>query len=205
MDPMTDVETALRAAARNSRERPPRAVELSLLGRADAAGVVDVAYAVVDGPTGPLVVAATEAGLVRVSFDDVAVAAEELARRISPRVLAAPRRLDDVRRQLDEYFAGRRRAFDTPLDWRLVTGPFARQVLETTARIPYGATSTYTDIAQRAGNARASRAAGNALGANPLCVIVPCHRVVRAGGGLGGYAGGLAMKRALLALEAAAS
>jgi len=117
--------------------------------------------------------------------------------------MEAPALFDEVRRELDDYFAGRRRTFDVALDWRLVTGPFARRVLTRTAAIPYGATATYSEVASDAGNAQASRAAGNALGANPLCIIVPCHRVLRSGGGLGGYAGGLPAKRLLLDLESA--
>ena len=119
---------------------------------------------------------------------------------MSPRLLAAPRRLDEPRRELDQYFAGRRRRFEVPLDWRLTRG-FGRRVLEATARIPYGATATYKQVATEAGNARASRAAGNALGSNPIPIIVPCHRILHSGGGLGGYTGGLDKKRLLLAVE----
>lgn len=198
MGAVTDIEAALHAAAAG---QPPAAVHDALLRRADAESLVDVGYDVVDGPTGPLVVAATDEGVVRVSFDPIDVAVEELARRVSPRVMAHPRRLAAATRELDEYFAGRRRRFEVRLDWRLVAGTFSRSVLQRTAEIPFGATSTYVDLARLAGNERASRATGSALGANPLCVVVPCHRVLRSGGGLGGYAGGLAMKRALLALE----
>jgi methylated-DNA-[protein]-cysteine S-methyltransferase len=125
---------------------------------------------------------------------------EQLAGRISPRVLSSARRLDEPRRELDQYFAGARREFDLALDWRLTHG-FARRVLRATARIPYGAVSSYKRIAAAAGSPRGSRAAGNALGANPLPIIVPCHRVLLAGGGLGGYTGGLERKRRLLAVE----
>ncbi|HVF19669.1 MAG TPA: methylated-DNA--[protein]-cysteine S-methyltransferase [Mycobacteriales bacterium] len=183
-------------------ESAPDRLTARLLGAADTEGLIDVAYAVVDAPLGHLVVAATDVGVVRVSFDPPEVAADELSRRVSPRVLELPRRLDAVRRELDEYFAGRRQSFDVALDWRLVTGPFARRVLGHTAAIPFGRTSTYADVAAAAGNPQASRATGNALGANPLCVVVPCHRVLRSGGGLGGYAGGLPAKRLLLDLEA---
>ncbi len=124
----------------------------------------------------------------------------ELAGRISPRVLAAPRELDEPRRELDQYFRGARRSFELPLDWRLSSG-FSRLVLQATARIPYGSLSTYKHVAADAGSPRAFRAAGNALGANPLPIVVPCHRVVHSGGGLGGYTGGLERKRALLAVE----
>ena len=108
---------------------------------------------------------------------------EELARRVSPRVLEAPARLDPVRRELDEYFAGRRTEFATPIDWSHLAG-FTRKVLRATARIGFGETSTYAGVASRAGSPRAMRAAGNALGANPMPVIVPCHRVLRTGGAL---------------------
>ncbi len=175
-----------------------------LIGRAEEEGLVDVAYAEADTPVGRLLVAATPRGLVRVSFhgerhDDVL---GELAERISPRVLEVPARLDPVRRELDEYFAGGRREFDLPLDWSLTGSPFRRAVLERTARIPYGATASYRDVASAAGNERAVRAAGTALGANPIPIVVPCHRVLRSGGALGGYGGGLETKRFLLDLEA---
>jgi len=115
-------------------------------------------------------------------------------------MLSEPRRLDEPRRELDEYFAGRRRRFELALDLRLMTD-FTRRVLEATAEIPYGAVSTYRDVAQRAGSPRGSRAAGNALGSNPLPIVLPCHRVRHSSGGIGGYTGGLERKRALLAIE----
>ena len=202
-DDVTDDAMAEAVFAGGAVETAPAHLTTRLLSAAEAESLVDVAYAVVDAPFGPLVVAATPEGVVRVSFDPPDVTAAELSRRISPRVLAAPGRLDDVRRELDEYFAGRRKDFDVPLDWRLVTGPFARRVLTHTASIPFGRTSTYAEVASAAGNPQASRATGNALGANPLCVIVPCHRVLRSGGGLGGYAGGLPTKQLLLDLERA--
>jgi methylated-DNA-[protein]-cysteine S-methyltransferase len=124
----------------------------------------------------------------------------ELALRVSPRVLSAPRRLDRARRELDEYFAGTRHAFTLPLDWQLTRG-FGRRVLEATARIGYGDVSYYGAVAAAAGSPRGSRAAGNALGANPLPIVVPCHRVLRSGGALGGYTGGTERKARLLALE----
>jgi methylated-DNA-[protein]-cysteine S-methyltransferase len=175
-----------------------------LIGRAEAEGLVDVAYTETDTPVGRLLVAATPRGLVRVSFhgerrDDVL---GDLAERLSPRVLEVPARLDDVRRELDEYFEGRRRDFDVPLDWSLTASAFRRRVLERTAKIPYGATASYRDVASAAGNDRAVRAAGSALGSNPIPIVVPCHRVLRSGGSLGGYAGGLERKRFLLDLEA---
>jgi methylated-DNA-[protein]-cysteine S-methyltransferase len=129
---------------------------------------------------------------------------EQLAARVSPRVLAAPRKLDQPRRELDQYFAGRRRHFEIPQDWQLIRG-FARRVLDATARVPYGSTSTYKQMATAAGSPRASRAAGNALGSNPLPIVVPCHRILHATGGLGGYTGGLEKKRLLLAVESGQS
>jgi methylated-DNA-[protein]-cysteine S-methyltransferase len=172
--------------------------------RAAEAGLLDVAYATVDSPLGPLVVAATPRGLVRLAYPDRAPDAvlEDLAARVSPRVLEAPGRLDGIRRELDEYFEGRRRGFEAPVDLSLVRG-FTRRVLRAAVRIPYGRVSTYGQVAGRAGSPRASRAAGNALGSNPIPVVVPCHRVVHAGGGLGGYTGGLDRKRFLLELEGA--
>lgn len=203
MGTMTEIERALTETAGRDTATPPARLTEELAAAGTRDGILDVRYAVVDAPLGPLVVAATDTGVVRVSFDPPDVAATELARRVSPRIMEAPALLDDARRELDEYFAGRRRDFTVALDWRLVTGPFARRVLTRTAAIPYGGTSTYADVARDAGNPQASRATGSALGANPLCVIVPCHRVLRSGGGLGGYAGGLPAKRLLLDLESA--
>jgi len=186
------------------RGAPPGTPELPDIGEAAAAaGLLDVAYATLDSPLGTLLLAATRRGLVRLAYlagEDESEVLEQLATRISPRVLAAPRRLDDPRRELDQYFAGRRRQFDLPLDWRLTRG-FARRVLEATARIPYGSTATYKQVATGAGNERAFRAAGNALGSNPIPIVIPCHRILHSGGGLGGYTGGLERKRVLLAVE----
>jgi methylated-DNA-[protein]-cysteine S-methyltransferase len=171
--------------------------------RAASDGLLDVAYATLDSPFGSLLVAATPQGLVKVSFPtvyDTDETLEELATRISPRVLKAPTRLDEVRRQLDLYFEGGLREFDLPLDWQLSKG-FRRRALRAIDRIPYGKTRSYTQIARSAGNERAVRAAGTACGANPIPIIVPCHRVLRSGGALGGYGGGLPMKEALLELE----
>ena len=170
--------------------------------RALDAGLADVAYGSMDSPVGELLVAVTDRGLVRVAFasepgDEVL---EELAARVSPRVLRLPGRTDAARRELDEYFAGGRRRFDLPLDWSLVHG-FAQGVLRATASVPFGSVTTYRQMAEAAGSPRASRAAGNALGSNPIPIVVPCHRVLHSGGGLGGYAGGLDRKRYLLSLE----
>jgi methylated-DNA-[protein]-cysteine S-methyltransferase len=171
---------------------------------ATAAGLLDVAYATLDSPVGRLLLAATPEGLVRLAYLDAAgeeeSVLEQLAAKVSPRILAAPRTLDQPRRELDQYFAGSRRRFETPLDWRL-TRAFGRRVLQATVRIPFGSSSTYLRVATEAGSPRGSRAAGNALGANPLPIIVPCHRVLHTNGGLGGYTGGLERKRLLLAIE----
>ena len=172
--------------------------------RALGEGVVDVVYAEVDSPLGTLVAAGTERGLVRLAYEDFNGGLDEvldhLALRISPNVIEAPARLDAVRRELDEYFAGRREDFDVPIDWSLTTG-FTQRVLQATARIPFGATSTYAGVAADAGSVRATRAAGNALGHNPIPIVVPCHRILRTGGNLGGYTGGLEKKKHLLRLE----
>ena len=176
-----------------------------LAQRAEAEGLLDVAYAEVDSPLGKLLVARTPKGIVRLGFhnEDHEDVLEELAARISPRVLEAPAKLDDVRRELDEYFDGRLHRFAAKLDWTLTGQGFRHQVLKHTAKIPYGRTSTYMEMATKAGNRKAYRAAGNALGSNPIPVIVPCHRVLATGGGLGGYGGGLDVKERLLRLEGA--
>ena len=165
-------------------------------------GLADVAYAPVDSPVGELMAAVTRRGLVRLAYEDGRGDAvlSDLAARVSPRVIEAPARLDDVRRQLDEYFAGRRHAFDLAIDWELTHG-FTRRVLQSTARVPFGELGTYRSVATGAGNAAAVGAAGNALGANPMPIVVPCHRIVRTGGALGGYTGGVQRKEFLLTLE----
>ena len=172
--------------------------------RAADEGLLDVAYATVDSPFGPLLVATTPRGLVKLSLPnyDAGEALEDLAARISPRVLEAPARLEEARRQLDEYFEGRLHEFDLPLDWQLSSG-FRKEVQRAIAQIPYGETRSYMHLAAEAGNERAVRAAGTACGTNPIPIVVPCHRVLRSGGALGGYGGGLEMKRALLQLEGA--
>jgi len=199
MDAMTDMQTALRGAA-GTLPGPPPELERRLARRATEEGLVDVAYAAVDSPVGRLTVAGTKRGLVLVGYGPHEPLVERLAERLSPRVLEAPARLDDARRELDEYFEGRRRDFELPLDWSLARG-FSQRVLRATAAIPFGEVSTYAGVAARAGSPRAVRAAGNALGSNPLPVVVPCHRVLRSGGGLGGYTGGLDKKEYLLRLE----
>lgn len=174
----------------------------NLARRAADEGVLDVAYGTYDSPLGSLTVMVTPRGLVRLSYPGEGILAQldELADRISPRILEAPERTDGVRRQLDEYFEGQRHAFDVRIDWRLVRG-FAGNVLRATARIPFGSVSSYRQIAIDAGSPNAYRAAGNALGTNPVPIVVPCHRVLHTGGGLGGYTGGLERKRFLLRLE----
>ena len=175
-----------------------------LAARAARAGLLDVARGTYDSPIGSLTILVTLRGLVRLSYPGEGVADQlaEIAERISPRILEAPERTDGVRRQLDEYFAGRRQSFDVPVDWRLVRG-FAGDVLRATAAIPFGSVSSYRQVAALAGAPNAYRAAGNALGSNPIPIVVPCHRVLHAAGGLGGYTGGLDRKRYLLRLEGA--
>jgi methylated-DNA-[protein]-cysteine S-methyltransferase len=172
-------------------------------GRAVEEGLVDVAYGHADSPLGPLLVASTDRGLVAVSylqFRDEDATLSRLAARVSPRVVEAPARVDGIRRELDDYFSGRLTSFSTPIDWALV-GDFGRRVLSQTAAIPYGDVATYGDIARGIGSPGAARATGNALGANPMPIVVPCHRVVASGGKLGGYTGGIERKQLLMSLE----
>jgi len=165
-------------------------------------GLVDVAYSFVGSPFGDLLVAVTKQGLIRIDYPnhDFDQSLEELAAKVSPRVLESARSTERVRRELEEYFERKRRSFTVDVDLSLVHG-FTRKVLEQAARIPFGAVSTYREVATRAGSPRAVRAAGNALGSNPIPIVVPCHRVVRTGGGLGGYTGGIDRKVTLLRLE----
>jgi methylated-DNA-[protein]-cysteine S-methyltransferase len=187
--------------------RPGESAALAARTAARAAdeGHADVAYALIDAPVGRLVAVATPRGLVRLAYElengGIDSVLDAVATRLSPRIVEAPQRLDGVRRELDEYFAGDRRAFGLPLDWGLVGDGFARRVLEAAVAIPFGATSTYRDVAVAAGSPRGFRAAGNALGHNPLPIVVPCHRVLASTGGLGGYTGGLERKRLLLGIE----
>ncbi|HUB99993.1 MAG TPA: methylated-DNA--[protein]-cysteine S-methyltransferase [Solirubrobacterales bacterium] len=173
-----------------------------LTERARDEGLLDVAYTTADSPFGPLLLASTRKGLVRVGLpnQDADALLVDLADRVSPRVLEAPAELDEARRELDLYFERKLDHFELPLDWRLSDG-FQLRVQKAIARIPYGETRNYTEMATRAGNERAVRAAGTACGRNPLPLVVPCHRVLRSGGGLGGYGGGIEMKRGLLELE----
>jgi methylated-DNA-[protein]-cysteine S-methyltransferase len=175
-----------------------------LTERAAKDGLLDVAYTTTDSPFGELLLATTPRGLVRVGLPEQGAdeLLQDLAARISPRVLESPAQLDEARRELHLYFEGRLTEFDLPLDWRL-SRDFRRRVLRAISHIPYGQTRSYMEVAASAGNERAVRAAGTACGSNPIPIVVPCHRVLRSGGELGGYGGGLPMKRALLELEGA--
>lgn len=172
---------------------------------AEEQGLIDVAYRTIDTPVGPLLIAGTEQGLVRVAYESEGFPAvlESLASRLSPRVLQAPRRLDAAARELEEYFTGDRRAFDVPLDYTLSAG-FRQLVQRYLPNINYGYTQTYRAVAEQVGNPKAVRAVGTACATNPLPIVVPCHRVLRTDGTLGGYIGGLEAKTALLRLEGAA-
>jgi len=197
---MTDLEQQLRAPQAAALDRT--ALAAGLAERAETARVLDVAYAELDSPIGELIVFVTPRGLLRVKYADEPIESvlADVAARVSPRILRAPSRTDAVRRELDGYFSLRRRRFDLPIDWSLVRG-FAGGVLRQTARIPFGDVRSYGQVAAGAGSPRAARAAGNALGSNPIPIVVPCHRVLHANGSLGGYSGGLDRKRYLLALE----
>ncbi len=177
----------------------------SLAAKADADHLLDVSYRTLDTPVGTLLLAATERGLLQVAFDvqDHDAVLAKLAAKVSPRILRATGRLDPVAHQLDEYFAGGRRAFDVPLDLQLAHG-FRLGVLRHLTEIGYGHTESYSVVAAAAGSPRAVRAVGSACATNPLPVVVPCHRVLRSDGSLGGYAGGLAAKQTLLELERSA-
>jgi methylated-DNA-[protein]-cysteine S-methyltransferase len=213
---MTDLERAEAAMAARLRRAAPAVsraggaggdatglLVAAALVRADADGLVDVAWAVADSPIGPLTLAATPAGVVKIAFGDDDTIVEGLAAEVSPRVLHLPARLDAARRQLDEYFARRRRHFDLPLDRRLSHG-YRLQVLEAlTAIVDYGQVATYKDLAVATDNPGAVRAVGTAMATNPIPIVVPCHRVVRSGGALGNYGGGPETKAFLLRLEGA--
>jgi methylated-DNA-[protein]-cysteine S-methyltransferase len=199
-DPSRDLAKAFPASADDLRRLRQR-----LITAAQSDGILDVAYRTLDTSIGTLLLAATGAGLVRVAFasEDHDTVLQTLSDRISPRVLHAPARLDAAARELDEYFAGHRHRFDLPLDWQLAHG-FRRTVLTHLPDIGYGRTASYAAVAELAGNPKAVRAVGTACATNPLPVVVPCHRVVRSDGSLGGYLGGIDAKRFLLTLEASA-
>jgi methylated-DNA-[protein]-cysteine S-methyltransferase len=171
--------------------------------RAAAEDLIDVAFQRHDTPLGPVVLAATRQGLVRVGLpsENEDAVLDELAARISARILRAPRSIvTEARRELDEYFTRRRTSFDIPLDWQL-TGGFRRRVLDATAAIPYGQTASYAQVAAQAGNPRALRVTGTALATNPLPIVVPCHRVIRSSGEFGAYRGGPEAKAQLITFE----
>jgi len=197
----TAAEPAADAEADTDAEAVLR-LQLRLAADAERDGVLDVAYRTLDTPVGALLLAATPAGLVRIAYQRQGhdAALRELADVVSPRVLHAPARLDPASRQLDEYFAGTRTAFQLPLDFRLSRG-FRRTVLDRLTDIGFGRTESYAQVAAAAGSPKAVRAVGTACATNPLPVVVPCHRVVRSDGTVGGYAGGPEAKRALLDLE----
>ena len=186
-------------------------LQQALVARADDEGLLDVAYGSVESPFGELLAAVTPRGLLRLSYDPSRNDAvlEQIAEKVSPRVLEAPARLAPVRRQLDAYFEGQRQTFDLKLDWRLTRG-FFQKILRATAQVPFGELATYKQMAEAAGSPRATRAAGNALRSNPIPIVVPCHRIVRTGGKMGGYGGTLGpyiagpeIKQRLLELEGA--
>jgi methylated-DNA-[protein]-cysteine S-methyltransferase len=182
------------------------ALHARLAAAAEHDGVLDVAYRTLDTPVGTLLLAATAQGLVRVAYpvEDHEAVLADLASRISPRILAAPPRLDPVARELEEYFGGHRRAFGFSLDRRLSAAGFRRTVLDhLVADVGYGRTASYAQLARLAGSPKAVRAVGSACATNPLPIVVPCHRIVPSGGGIGAYLGGADAKRALLDLEEA--
>lgn len=204
INPDRDIEAVLQ-----DRFVPPSAVTIAALRAnlasvADRDGLLDVAYRELDSPYGPLLLASTPAGLVRLAFaiEDHDAVLGELAAAVSPRILRQPARLDAVSRELDEYFAARRRTFTAPVDLQLAHG-FRYEVLLHLRSVPYGATTSYTELAAASGSPAAVRAVGSACARNPVPLLVPCHRVVRRDGTIGDYRGGTEMKRALLAMEAA--
>jgi methylated-DNA-[protein]-cysteine S-methyltransferase len=201
MNEFDEIEAQLRGmrdAEEQSAELARRFAEM-----AAASGDAEVAFATVDTPVGRTSVATTERGIVSVGLpnQDLDQFVDRLAARISPRVVEAPGKLEIARRELSEFFDGERREFELDLDWSLVPGGFYRKVLDATAKLDYGQVVTYGEIARSAGNPRAHRAAGTALGSNPLPIVVPCHRIVRAGPDPGNYGGGRVLKRWLLELE----
>lgn len=192
---MSKTEDVSRKATRLAQKVSDRAHDL---------GLIEVAYTTTDSPFGDLLVAGSNRGLVAIGLpgSDTDELLKRVSAELSPRILRMPRKLEQPLSQLDEYFSGRRSEFDLALDRRLARG-FQAKALDVVAAIPYGRTATYTEVATAAGSPRAFRAAGTACARNPLPLVIPCHRIVGRGGGLGGYGGGLAMKRALLALEGA--
>lgn len=206
MSTLDDALSALAGPPRPDERRTLDRLHARLEQQAAGRDLLDVAWTRVDSPVGPLLLAATPAGVVRVAFDleDHDAVLQQLADAVSPRLLRAPSRLDAVARELDEYFAGTRRRFDVAVDLRLATG-FRREVLEHLPGIGYGSTATYAALASAAGRPRAVRAVGTACATNPVPLVVPCHRVVRSDGSSGGYRGGPQAKQILLRLESAAA
>jgi methylated-DNA-[protein]-cysteine S-methyltransferase len=192
-----NIENALSQGPRPADFEASRA---AFLLAAEGSDLVDVAYAMHDSPFGELLVAATPRGLAAVSLRDHEETLDRLARRVSPRLLEAPARTDAVRRELDEYFEGNRTRFELELDLSLAGG-FRLDVLHELDRVPYGETTTYGELARQAGRPRAFRAVGTTMATNPIALVLPCHRVLPSGGGLGNYGGGVEMKRSLLELE----
>ncbi len=179
----------------------PKALDRRFRQAAAEAGLVDVSFDLADSPVGRLLVAVTERGLCRISFDpEPERETDDLARTFGVRVLRAPREVDRVRRELEEYFEGRRRDFDLPIDLR--KEGFSRVILDELAQVPYGEVTTYKSLAVKAGNPLAARAVGTIMNRNPIPIVLPCHRVVGSNGSLVGYGGGLDKKRLLLDLEA---
>jgi methylated-DNA-[protein]-cysteine S-methyltransferase len=199
---MTDLEQRLTSLPDGAARLDLDRLQAELARRAARAGILDVAYASADSPLGELTIFVTPRGVVRVAYenepDDLLF--EELSDGVSPRLLRDPGRTDAARAEIEDYFEGRRQSFDLPIDWSLVHG-FAVGVLQATARVPFGEVSSYGEVAAEAGSPRAARAAGNALASNPIPIVVPCHRILHADGGLGGYSGGLDRKRFLLRHE----
>jgi methylated-DNA-[protein]-cysteine S-methyltransferase len=198
-----EVLNALSAAFPAPNRDTDAELRARLAAEAEREGLLDVSYRTVDSPFGTLLLAASPEGLMRVAFEleDHDAVLTQLASAVSPRILRSPRRTDDVARQLDEYFAGRRRHFDVAVDLQLVRG-FRRVVISHLREIDYGTTESYAAVARAAGNPAAVRAVGSACSHNPIPVVVPCHRVVRSDGTIGQYLGGTEMKRALLTMEA---
>jgi methylated-DNA-[protein]-cysteine S-methyltransferase len=209
VDDAADIAADEAVAGRLGRADLPLAPDVADLvaeavRQAEIEALVDVAWEVAETPIGPLVVAATPSGLVKVEFgDDEDETAERLAHEVSPRILRAPRRLDQVRRELDEYFAGRRQVFEVDLDWRLARGFRLKTLHELVRSAPFGHTVSYKELAVLAGNPKASRAVGSAMATNPIPIVVPCHRVLRSGGDVGNYGGGVDAKIWLLRHEGA--
>jgi len=202
MSKTADPGAVIGAAARGASAARASELAAEVTRRAEADGLADIAYTTADSPFGTFTLAATDEGLVTLGLPNLPTdqILETLSAKVSPRILEAPGRLDEARRELDLYFEGRLTDFDVPLDWRLSSG-FRQQVLRQIDRIPFGETRSYKEVAAGAGSPRAIRAAGSACGSNPIPIIVPCHRVLRTGGALGGYGGGLELKEELLRLE----